>query len=199
MKIFAALFFLFASVTMQAQGNWKLTRDKEGIRVYESDGSGFRNIKVECTLAGTLAGFENTLRNVGNFHNWVYANKTAGIIRGAGADEYYYYSETALPWPLQNRDAVIRARVERDPKGGWLRLTEVSQDGILPAKSGKVRIERSSISWLVTQADPGRLHIVYIFQADPGGSIPPVVANAFADKGPYESFRKLALLLKEKF
>ncbi|RYY89903.1 MAG: hypothetical protein EOO15_04820 [Chitinophagaceae bacterium] len=192
------IILLFTTAATFAQDNWKLTRDRDGIRVYQADGTGFRNIKVECTLAGTLGGFERILRNVGEFHSWVYANKEAKLLRTAGPDEYFYYTETSLPWPLQNRDAAIHARFERDPKGSWLRLTETSEAGLVPVKSGKVRVARSSISWMVTQKAPGQLHIIYIFQADPGGSIPPVVANAFADKGPYESFKKLARLLSIK-
>jgi hypothetical protein len=40
------------------------------------------------------------------------------------------------------------------------------------------------------------IHIVYTFEADPGGSIPAWMVNSFADKGPFESFKKLGQLLK---
>ncbi|GAB4092864.1 SRPBCC family protein [Flaviaesturariibacter terrae] len=194
MKSFLTLLFSFLLVGASAQ-TWKLTRDKDGIRVYQSEGSGFRNIRVECTLPGTFGAFERTLRNVGAFPNWVYGNKQARLLKGGG-DDYYYYSETALPWPLQNRDAGVHAHIERDPKGQWIRLTEQSEAGLVPLNPGKVRVTRSAISWHVTQAPAGQLHIVYLFQAEPGGSIPAWVANAFADKGPFESFRKLAALLR---
>ena len=37
---------------------------------------------------------------------------------------------------------------------------------------------------------------IYVFDANPGGSVPAWLANNFADKGPYESFKKLAEMLK---
>jgi hypothetical protein len=40
------------------------------------------------------------------------------------------------------------------------------------------------------------INIVYTFDADPGGSLPAWLVNMFADKGPYESFKKLSVLLK---
>jgi hypothetical protein len=40
------------------------------------------------------------------------------------------------------------------------------------------------------------ISIVYIFDAEPGGSLPAWVVNMFTDKGPYESFKKLSELLK---
>jgi len=41
------------------------------------------------------------------------------------------------------------------------------------------------------------ISIVYTFEADPGGNLPAWLVNSFADKGPYESFKKLAELLKK--
>jgi hypothetical protein len=45
---------------------------------------------------------------------------------------------------------------------------------------------------------PRYMNIVYTFEADPGGSLPAWLVNSFADKGPYESFRKLSDILKKK-
>jgi hypothetical protein len=190
------LMLLLQAGTTSAQG-WKMTRNKDGIRVYQSEGTGgFKNIKVECSIPGSYESFVRALSNVSAFPSWVYANKGAHIIKKVNADDYYYYSETAIPWPLQNRDAVVHARIERDPNGRWLRLSETSVGGMMPPQSGKVRVTRSAISWMVMESKPGILNIVYLFEAEPGGAIPAWIANAFADKGPYESFRKLALLLK---
>jgi hypothetical protein len=41
------------------------------------------------------------------------------------------------------------------------------------------------------------INIIYIFEAEPGGSLPAWLANMFADKGPYESFKNLSELLKK--
>jgi hypothetical protein len=41
------------------------------------------------------------------------------------------------------------------------------------------------------------ISIVYILEADPGGSVPAWMVNMFIDKGPFESFKKLSGLLKK--
>jgi hypothetical protein len=187
---------LSSAVFAQAQ-TWKLTRNKDGIKVYQSDNTGFKNIKVLATLTGSYDQFIAVLRNVGGYSNWVYANKSARILKEVDDNEYYYYSETNIPWPLNNRDAVVHARVERDPKGRFIRLTEESIPGMVTKKSGVVRITKSSVSWSVTQTAPGVLSIEYLFSAEPGGSVPAWIANNFADKGPYESFKKLSALLAQ--
>jgi hypothetical protein len=55
----------------------------------------------------------------------------------------------------------------------------------------------SNTSWYVTAPSPGTIHIVYTFEANPGGSIPAWLVDSFADKGPFESFKKLGQLLKQ--
>jgi len=194
--VFLLLLFLVPASGLQAQKTWKLTRDREGIRVYQSGSSGFRDLRVECTLPGTYERFLNVLTDLESYSRWVYGNKEARLLRQAAPRDYIYYAETALPWPLANRDVVMQARITRDPQDRFLKLEEHSIDGILAEQPGKIRVRRSAISWLVTRPAPGQLQIVYEFSADPGGTIPAWVANLFADKGPYESFRKLAALLK---
>jgi hypothetical protein len=40
------------------------------------------------------------------------------------------------------------------------------------------------------------ISIVYTFEVDPGGSLPAWLVNSFADKAPYESFKKLSEKLR---
>jgi hypothetical protein len=41
------------------------------------------------------------------------------------------------------------------------------------------------------------LSITFIVYAEPGGNVPAWVVNMFLNKGPYESFKKLAGILKQ--
>ena len=52
--VLAFLLLLGLSFAAGAQYNWKLSKDKGGIKVYESavKNSDFKKIKVECDLAG---------------------------------------------------------------------------------------------------------------------------------------------------
>ncbi|HMG68961.1 MAG TPA: hypothetical protein VK588_14790, partial [Chitinophagaceae bacterium] len=79
----------------------------------------------------------------------------------------------------------------------FLKITAVGIPKYLPEKDGKVRVPRSSITWYVTMPTSTSVTIVYTFEADPGGSMPAWLVNMFADKGPYESFKKLSELLKK--
>ena len=188
----------FAS-TVAGQYNWKLSKVKDGIKVYQSDlqHSSYKAIKVECTLEGNYDKLMAVLRNVDGQKDWVYHNKTAYIVKKINPYEFYYYTEASLPWPMSNRDAVVHLKMDRDSLNRFLKIISVSVPDYIAEKSGKVRVTRSTISWNVTMPTTNTIKIIYIFEAEPGGSIPAWVANAFVDKGPYETFKKLGEILKQ--
>jgi hypothetical protein len=167
--------------------------------VYQRDAknSGFKSIKVECTVQGSFDKLVAIINNVGRYKEWVYNNKTTSLLKRVNAYEFYYYTEAYLPWPLDNRDAVMHTRITRDSLNRFLKINSVAVPNYLPQKSGKVRISRSDINWYVTRSSSNSIRIVYTFETDPGGNVPAWLVNNFADKGPYESFKKLGELLKK--
>jgi hypothetical protein len=87
--------------------------------------------------------------------------------------------------------------MNRDSLNRFLKITSVSVPDYIAEKSGKVRVTKSTVTWNVTMPTAKTISIDYIFEAEPGGSLPAWVANMFADKGPYETFRKLGEILKQ--
>ena len=195
---FAVLFTIFSSALF-SQYNWKLSKEKNGIKVYESEvpHSNYKAIKVECIFEGTYDKLMTVLRNVSHQKDWVYNNKTSNMIKLISPYEFYYYAETSLPWPMSNRDAVVHLRMNRDSLNRFLKITAVSEPHYIPEKSGKVRVPKSNINWYVTMPTEKTISIAYTFEAEPGGSLPGWLVNMFADKGPYESFKKLSEILKQ--
>jgi|GEM_PF-236940 hypothetical protein len=187
--------FAFAGFS---QSNWKLSKSKEGIQVYQRDSkfSSYKSIKVECTLQGSFDRLIAIINNVNQYKDWVYNNRSTSLVKRVSPYEFYYYTETFLPWPLDNRDAVMHTRITKENNNSILKINSVAVPGYVPLKSDKVRITRSDINWLVTKASANSIHIVYTFETDPGGNVPSWLVNSFADKGPFESFKALATLLK---
>lgn len=197
-KILLLYFSSFCSVAF-GQTNWKLTKDKDGIKVYQRDArsSNFKNIKVECTLEGNFDKLIAIINNVNGYGDWVYNNKSTLLLKRVNGYEFYYYTETLLPWPLDNRDAVMHTRITKDSLNRFLKINSVAVPDYIAEKDDKIRITRSDINWHVTRASAKSIHIVYTFETDPGGNVPAWLVNSFADKGPFESFKNLGELLKK--
>ena len=119
------------------------------------------------------------------------------MIKRVNPHELYYYTEASLPWPMSNRDAVVHLKMDRDSLNRFLNIRSVSVPDYIAEKSGKVRVTKSTVSWNVTMPTTKTISIIYIFEAEPGGSLPAWVANMFVDKGPFETFKKLGEILKQ--
>jgi hypothetical protein len=203
MKLIARIVWtiLFSSVisTGYSQYKWKLSKDKDGIKVFlaENPKSKFKSIKVECTLQGNFDKLISVLTNVDHLKDWVYNTKTSYLIKKITSHDLYYYTETSIPWPMTNRDAVVHLRVMKDSLQRFVKISAVSEPLFIPERDNKVRIPRSNVNWYVTMPTKNTITIIYTFEADPGGNLPSWVVNSFADKGPYESFKKLSELLKK--
>ena len=195
-------FIVFCSLLLKlcpAQYNWKLEKQKNGISVYLSDvaNSSFKAVKVECTLTGTYTKLIAVLTNIANLSNWIYNNKFSKILQKISPLEYIYHSETHMPWPLTNRDAIIHLRLKTDSLPKFLSITGSGEPNFIPNISGKVRVPHYKASWKVTMPTSKTIQISYFLEIDPGGSIPAWLANSFAEKGPYGTFSNLAEQLKK--
>ena len=106
--------------------------------------SNYKSIKVECILEGNYDKLMAVLNNVSHQKDWVYNNKTAHIISRVSPYEFYYYTETSLPWPMSNRDAVVHLKMNKDSLNRFLKIEAVGVPDYIPEKSGKVRVTKST-------------------------------------------------------
>ena len=199
-RIICPIFLVFVISTTSGQYNWKLSKDKDGIKVYiaENQKSKFKSIKVECTLQGTFDKLIAILTDIEHLKDWVYNTKISYLVKKISPYDLYYYTETHIPWPMSNRDVVVHLKIMKDSLQRFIRITSVSENRFIPEKEDKVRIVYSHVTWYVTMLNSKTINVIYTFEADPGGSLPAWVVNSFADKGPYESFKKLSEILKRK-
>jgi len=199
-RIVCSVLFSTIVVTGFTQYKWKLTRDKDGIKVYQAENpkSKFKSIKVEYTFPGTFDKLIAVLTDVSHLKDWVYNTKTSYLIKKITPYDLYYYTETSIPWPMSNRDAVVHLKIIKDTSQSFVKVSSTSENRLVPEKEGKVRIVYSLVNWYVTMPTTKTISIIYTFEADPGGSLPAWLANSFADKAPYESFKKLSEMLKTR-
>lgn len=183
----------------RAQYTWKPEKIKDGIQVYLSQvkGSSYKAVRVVCTLAGTYDKLISLLTNVANFHNWIYHNKQSKLLKQNSRLDFIYYSETQMPVPFANRDVIIRLQLKTDSLPRFMKIEGFHQKDFLPDLPGRARIPYYKASWKVTMPSPATIHIDYILEVDPGGSLPAWLANSFAEKGPLGTFQNLAKELKK--
>ena len=189
---------LFSSRTF-SQSDWILKQDKDGIKVYTKDleNSSFKAVKTVCIIDASLTKLTAVLLDINSSKDWVYATKSCTVIKQASPSELFYYSEVTVPWPVNNRDFIVRLKVSQDAKTKVVTVEGENKPTLLPEKKNIVRIQQCYSKWIIVPQTNGQVKIEYVLQVDPGGMVPAWLINLFATKGPFESFKNLRLQVKK--
>jgi ribosome-associated toxin RatA of RatAB toxin-antitoxin module len=198
------VFFIFLLLVLKinsasGQNNWKLSAEKEGIKIYTSmvTDSKVKAIKVECDLNATPSQLVALVMDVNTAPDWVYHVKSAKLVKQISPAELYYYSEVSLPWPAANRDFVAHLTVTQNPDTKVVTIDGPAVPGFVPVRKGIVRIDNSIGEWIITPLAPDQLHVEYSIHVDPGGALPAWLVNIFATDAPLQIFRSLKTQLQK--
>ena len=195
MSKYCVIICLLLSLGATAQSDWKKTKEEDGIAVYFRDAadSDIKEIRIELDIETTLSGLMAALHDIDSYSQWVYKMPEARevLTDRSGVNEVYYYSRSDFPWPLNDRDMVVRSTYEQHPTTGVIVSRSVAVPDALPREADNVRIEYMDITWKITPKPTGGVHIEYFFKSDPGGALPAWLINLALDKGPMGTFRGL--------
>jgi hypothetical protein len=175
------------------KNDWILKKEKDGINIYSrhSDISKFNDLRIEIDLPGNLSQLSSILLDVEKYPQWAYATKSSVLIKKISENEEIYYSEIEAPWPASNRDFYADMKVAIDDDSHSLTVTSVGMKDYQPEKKNLVRVPMSKAVWNISTKSDKTIHLQYILQVDPGGSIPGWILNIFGTKGPLETFENL--------
>lgn len=199
-KLLLSLFIsTLSSVVAYGQSDWKLSAEKDGIRIYTSQvpDSKVKAVKVECEIEATPAQLVSLLMDVNSSADWIYHTKSCAVIKQVSPTELYYYSEVNLPWPAANRDFVAHLKVSQDPQTKIVTIDGPAVPGLVPVKKGIVRIDHSSGKWVIKPCGCDHVRVEYTLHVEPGGSVPSWMVNMFATEGPMQIFKKMKQQLQK--
>ena len=177
---------------------WELKTEEEGIKVYTRpvENSAIKAIKVECTVEASLSQLMAVLLDIPASDEWVYSTKFCRVQKMLSPNELIYHSEIEVPWPVSNRDFVVRIKLEQDSLTKTLTVSGENLPQYLDEQEGVVRIMHTVSHWAATPRDTS-VDIVFTLHVDPGGLIPAWLINLFATRGPLETFRNLRSQVKK--
>ena len=176
-----------------AQNSWTLEKEKDGIKISNrhSPTSPFNDVRVEVDLPGTIDQLSVILLDVKKYTEWAYATRKSALIKQLTPDKLIYYSEIEVPWPATDRYFYAEFELTKDQTGRSMQVVSasISYDG--PVPKDLVKVPFSKGSWTVTQLSNNTIHVDYILELNPGGSLPAWVLNLFSSKGPLETFENI--------
>lgn len=176
-----------------AESGWRILRQGPGLVVYDRpvDGSHFREhrgvIRVRARLSAIVAVFQDASAN----HEWVYRSLGAEVLRQESPLEAFVYGRISAPWPIEDRDSVVRFQLSQDPESLAVRIGMRAEPGLAPRYAGFVRVPVLDGHWLLRPMGDGTVEVSHQVYGEPGGWVPAWLANEAATRTVYYTLLNL--------
>jgi hypothetical protein len=192
-----AIIILLLTYITSAQENWNLVKEEAGIKVYTKteSGSKYKAFKAEMQVSCKIENIVEVLKNMNSINNWVVNCKGVKLIK-TGDNDQYYYIETSLPLPFENRDMVYHFQYI-EIKSEQVKVIVTGIPEYFEPKEGIVRMVKTNGYWLFTSIDTRKTSVTYQMHVEPGGSIPAWLANPFIKNVPFSTFKGLRNIVQK--
>lgn len=205
-QIFHILFFLtilvFANPNIlftqdDLTTEWKLAKEKHDIKIYTRKVEGYKmkEFKAVTTIEATPERLQGVFRDVDNYPKWMPDLNQSKVIKSESEYDFYVYTESHIPWPYSNRDAITRTVLFWEGDTLYERL--YGYPDLIAEENGLVRVPVSEGLWTFKPNSSGGSDIIYQYQGDPGGNIPGWIINLFIVDGPYKTLTGLKEYLQK--
>ena len=99
------------------------------------------------------------------------------ILEQVGYAQAYVYGIVDAPWPMQDRDTVVRFDYQQNPQTREILITIVNFPDHVPHEPGFVRVPDFGGFWRLRPLPQGEVAVTYQVHGAPGGWVPVWMAN----------------------
>jgi hypothetical protein len=153
---------------------------KVSVERREYQGSALHEIKGVTRLKASLNAIMALLKDAPFNRDWVYRSGGATILEETGYKQSYVYGIVDAPWPIQDRDAVVRFDYWQHPESAEITITITNYPAYTEPNNKYVRVPEFGGFWRLRPEADGWVEVTYQVYGDPGGWIPVWLANSAA-------------------
>lgn len=202
MKKFLVLFGVFLLQFNHAYASvddWILERDKNGVQVYSKPvaGSNLNAVRGVTTVQSSMNRLVTILRDPELRPRWDKLCGESYLYESISANEELVYVHSNMPWPVSDRDMLLRTVWEQDPTTLVVTMTGSGTQSILPEKPGRVRVIQANQDFILTPMGNGVVEVSSYIHLDPAGPLPAWLINSLSVESPYDALNRLKVLVDE--
>ena len=154
-------------------------------------GSALQEIRGVTRIEAPLNAIMALLKDAGFNREWVYRSGGAEVLKENGYAQAYVYGIVDAPWPMRDRDTVVRFDFEQQIDTRIITITISNFPDFIPASPPLVRVPDFGGFWQLRPEVDGRVEVTYQVYGDPGGLIPVWVANYAAVTSVTKTLQKM--------
>lgn len=190
--LIGAILNCFFSISLSAQNDWELAKEKNGIRVYTHHKEGYDIKEFKAVTSTNKATFEticNILLNSDRGTEWIADVIEAKSIKKYSPEHTISYFKLKLPWPFDSRDMVLEN--ENYITDSLLTIHMKGNPSLYNEQENTIRMVDVVGLWKIQKQPNETVNIEYYFVGDPEGNIPSWVVNLFIVDGPLTTITNL--------
>jgi hypothetical protein len=175
---------LLAMSAANARGSgWEVVLEAGNLQVWQRPyaGSSLNEIRGQLVVRSSLNALMALLKDAPFNRHWVYRSGGARILEESGYEQAYVYGIVDAPWPMHDRDTVVRFDYEQHPDTKTITIGITNFPDYLPRQDDLVRVPDFGGFWKLEPGEGGRVTVTYQVYGDPGGWIPVWIANRAAE------------------
>lgn len=171
---------------------WSLDKQAEGINVYTRPvaGSGIKQFKGVADFEAPAEKVVALIRDSDRFKDW-FPNTPESKLLDRKDKVSYQYSVMDAPWPVSDRDNVLRSVLTRDADTGVVEIQITAAPDFYPEQPDRVRVRTANGYWRIEPLDPNRSRVTFSMHLEPGGGVPEWLTNSRVVESPYEALTNL--------
>lgn len=193
----------------EAAAGWRLQHvdDAQGIEVYLRERADRLPEFLAVTRVSTrLSTLVAVLRDGENMPRWVYRMRSSQPLENPDPFQGVSRVITAMPWPLNDREAIVEWRLRQDPLSAEVTLEGRSapERAAAAAAADLVRMPRFGSTWSFRPLGGGQVEVRFSGYGNLGGNLAEGALRAFVDSAvwvaPLETVRGLReMILKPEY
>lgn len=192
----AALSAVFMTASVQAaapQSPQKLVIDKKNIKVwtYQTEKLPIFSYKAETVYQVPTEQAVAVVLDTANSVQWVpYLGQVEVLSRDDQKGEFLLYMVLDFPFPLKDRDVVVKGKMHRE-KDGTIVIKNTVANNVRAKHPDYIRLTDYQGDWKFQPLGPGKVKVSTSGYADPAGSIPLSFVNMFVQQQPYQMLLRM--------
>ena len=196
-RLLLLIVIISASFLANAQGEWKLRKEKYGVKAYTRSHPDYSisEYKVEAEVKGSISDIISIMTDENSYLRMFKDLEKLKFYKQR--DDYFeLYLVNRAPFPARDRDGYFISEFSYDPQSNTARI-DITCPSSEHHRKKYIEITRCQGFWEFFQKDVDIVEVKQQFIADPGGIVPGFILNMFLVNNPITTIRDLKILLEE--
>ena len=182
-----------------AEAPWQLLSSERGITVTTRDepGRDFPTFRGQGVLGVPVLQALAVVLDARGAMEWAVGADEVDLIRALDARSVLLYTRNHAPWPVSDRDLVVKRVVRVLRPAEEFRIDMACIDGQRPKVKRAVRVTDCASHFALRKVDATRTHVEYQVSLDPSGSLPAWLVRWASKRIPFDTLVNLERQVKK--